>query len=234
MTKPLCIIVDDEEFALANLRDSIEELDMLEIERAYLDPDKFLVQVDQLKSEIIFLDLEMPINGVEVARKLKDKIVIFVSGFTERGYETFDVNAVDFVPKPIRVSRLKQAIEKAYGYLKPGTIVLKTQESKREEVSIDEIVFISTSEDDRRDKEIELNNGKKIVAKNVSMEELSKKLPKNIIQVHKSTMVNLDYAKKLLDTDTIGLVYSNDQKVKEINLGNSFREYFFAQKPQFK
>ena len=58
--KPLCILVDDETSALEALKDKIESLDLLEIERAFNDPDKFLVAVDSLSSQIVFLDMDMP------------------------------------------------------------------------------------------------------------------------------------------------------------------------------
>ena len=55
MSKPLCVLVDDERPSLSALKDAIEEIGLLEIENSFLNPDKFLTQVDQLKSDIIFL-----------------------------------------------------------------------------------------------------------------------------------------------------------------------------------
>lgn len=232
-SKPLCIIVDDEELGLSALRDSIEELGLLEIERAFLDPDQFLVQIDQLESKIIFLDMEMPIEGLEVASRLKDKLVIFVSGYVERGYKTFDVNAIDFVPKPIRQSKLKSATEKALGLLKPNTLVIKTQDTKREEFAPDIIYRIKTASDSR-DKEIFLLSGKTVLAKNVGFKELLDQLPVSFLQVNPGDVVNLDYVNKLLNTDTIGLDIPGMDKTIEITLGNNNRENFFQRKPQFR
>lgn len=232
-SKPLCVIVDDEEAGLASVRSNIEELGMLEIEKAFLDPDKFLVQLDQLESKIIFLDMEMPIEGLEVAAKLKDKLVIFVSGYVERGYMTFDVDAVDFVPKPIRQSRLKSAIEKALHLLKPDKIVVKSQDTKREEITPGHICCIKTAEDSR-DKEIILISGKTILAKNISFKELLHELPYSFLQVNPGALVNLDYVNKLIDTDTIGVELPGNDKILEITLGNNSRKSFFERKPQFK
>lgn len=233
-SKALCVIVDDEELGLSALRDNIEELGMLEIEKAFLDPDKFLVQIDQLESKIIFLDMEMPIEGIEVASKLKDKLIIFVSGYTERGYETFDVNAIDFVPKPIRQSKLKSAIEKALLRIKPNKLVVKSQDTKREEISPESIYHIRTSSTDSRDKEIFLLNGNTVLAKNIGFNELLDQLPVSFLQVNHGDIVNLDYVNKLLNTDTIGLDIPGGVRTIEITLGNSYRERFFQKKPQFR
>ncbi len=232
-SKPLCVIVDDEESGLAALRSNLEDLDLLEIEKAYLDPDKFLVQLHQLKAKIIFLDMEMPISGVEVAQALRDKHVIFVSGKTERGFEAFDVRAIDFVPKPIRQSRLKQAIEKALTLLKPEKIVVKSQDTKREEIAPEKICCIRTGSDSR-DKEIHLINGKTILAKNISFKELMDQLPNSFLQVNPGDVVNLDYVNKLLNSDTLGIQLPDSEKVIEITLGLNSREVFFQRKPQFK
>jgi DNA-binding LytR/AlgR family response regulator len=231
--KPLCVIVDDEEMGLANLRSSIEELNLLEIESAYLDPDKFLVEIDQLESKIIFLDMEMPISGIEVASKLKDKLVIFVSGYVERGYQTFEVNAIDFVPKPIRNSRLKVAIHKALTAIVPKMVVLKTQDAKREEVDPALIAFVKTA-DDSRDKKIHLSNGKVILAKNIKFDKVLALLPSYFLQVNPQYVVNVNFVNKRLDNDTIGLDLPNNSEVVYMTLGKSYQKAFFSHKPQLK
>lgn len=233
-SKPLCIIVDDEESGLSALRDNIEELGMLEIEKAFLDPDKFLVQIDQLEAKIIFLDMEMSVDGLEVASKLNDKLIIFVSGYVERGPDSYDVDAVYFVPKPIRQSKLKSAIEKALLRLKPDKLVVKSQDSKREEIAPESICLIKTGTKDSRDKEILLISGKTVTAKNIGFKELLDQLSDSFLQVNPSDVVNLDYVNKLLNIDTIGLEIPGIDKTIEISLGNNNRESFFQRKPQFR
>lgn len=232
-SKPLCVIVDDEESGLASVRSNIEALGLLEIEKAFLDPDKFLVQLDQLESKIIFLDLEMPIEGIEVAKALHNKLIIFVSGRTERGFKAFDVDPVDFVPKPIRQSRLKQAIEKALAMLKPEKIVIKSQDAKREEIAPERICCVRTGSDSR-DKEIYLTNGKSILAKNITFKELINQLPDSFLKVNPGDVVNLDYVNKRLNSDTLGIQLPDSDEVIEITLGLDSREAFFRRKPQFK
>lgn len=233
-SKPLCIIVDDEESGLSALRDNIEELGMLEIEKAFLDPDKFLVQIDQLESKIIFLDMEMPIEGLAVASKLKDKLIIFVSGYVERGYKTFDVNAIDFVPKPIRQSRLKQAIERALSKFKTDNLFVSSDKASKEEIDSNSIVYIRSVAGAPRDKEIILLTGKKIIAKEINFKTLLNDLPKHFIMVNRSAIVNLNYVNKKVDFETMKIDGLSDVEAIEFVIGENFKENFFKRKPGLK
>lgn len=235
MNKPFCILVDDEEASLRSLKNKIEELDLLEIEASFLDPDKFLVEIDRLKASIIFLDMEMPIMGDEIASKLEDKLVIFVSGHNELAYKAYNVNAVDFVQKPVRVSRLKEAIKKVLLQVdtkKLPVIVVKSQGSKKEEINAANILDIRSSENDSRDKEFRLLNGSTIVAKNINFKELTNQLPTHFLKVNPSQIVNVNHAKQLINADTIGLKHQGG--IIEVNLGDSYKEAFFESKPHFK
>ncbi len=235
MNKPLCVLVDDDESCLSALRSHIEELNLLTIERAFLDPDKFLVQLDKLDSDIIFLDMDMPISGIEVAQKLKNKYVIFVSGHKEQAYQAFDINAVDFVPKPIRQYRLKQSIDKVlliHEKKKANVLVVKTQDSKKEEINYTDIVYFESSEKDKRDKIIHLTKGNKILAKNIKFDDLSSKLSNDFLKVNKNNIVNLNHVTKLIQSDLIGVNHNNT--IKELTLSDSHKELFFNFKPHFK
>ncbi len=214
--KHQCVLVDDEEFALAALKGMIEELDILKVERAYLNPDRFLVDIDSLESKIIFLDLEMPIYGVEVASKLKNKQVIFVSGYTDKAYQTFDVNPVDFVPKPIRLSRLKTAIYKALSSIQTDKIVVKTLKAKRHEVALDEIAYIYTDKKgDSRNKIIHLVDGSTIDIANTKFIEILDQSSK-LLQVNPSAIVHIDQVVQVIDTDKADL----DNHANQLNPNN--------------
>lgn len=235
MTKPLCILVDDEEGALSALKSTIQDLDLLEIEKCYLDPDLFLTEIDSLSSEIIFLDMDMPIAGDEVARKLKNKKVIFVSGFIDKAIKGFDVNAIDFVQKPTSVSRLKEAIFKAIDKITINQklfLVIKSQNSKKEEITCDEICFIQGDEQDPRDKMIILKDTTEIKAKNINFDTLMKELPKYFLRVNQGCIINLNLVQSLIDSDTIGLKCGPNKR--QIDLSDTYKKDFFLAKPQFK
>lgn len=233
INKPLCCIIDDEESSLASLKDIIEEIDLLEVEQSFLDPDKFLIKVDKLQSKIIFLDMEMPITGLEVANKLKNKLIIFVSGHTDKAYQTYDVDAIDFVPKPIRASRVKIAIEKALKLVSTTTISLSTENASKEEILVSEIAFISTCKkeksEDPRDKKIQLTNGIIIKVKNTHLKSLLEMLPNCFIQINKSEIINIDAVHKRINSDTVEIEISGKPFV--FILGDKAKKQFFELKP---
>lgn len=232
-TKPLCVLVDDEDSSLALLKSKIEELNLLSVEQAYMDPDKFLANVSNLKSEIIFLDMEMSIDGSEVAKKLKNKKVIFVSGHKDLAYKAYDVEAIDFVPKPISTFRLKLAIEKAIKQVTTTFVVIKTEDAKKEEINYDSIIYISTHKTEKRDKDFHLTDGTTLRAKGIDISVLIAELPlERFCKINSSEIVNLSYVKKLLSADSIGV--SINSKIKELTISESCKETFFAQKPHLR
>jgi DNA-binding LytR/AlgR family response regulator len=231
--KPFCVIVDDEESSLALLKSKIEEIDLLEIEQSFLDPEKFLLNLSKLKSEIIFLDMEMPIDGDEVAKKLKNKKIIFVSGHKDLAYKAYDVDAIDFVPKPISTFRLKQAIEKAVKSITSTFVVIKTEDAKKEEINYDTIIYISTHKAEKRDKDFYLSDGTSVRAKGVDISDLIAELPSDkFCKINSSEIVNLSYVKKLLSSDSIGITINS--RIKELTLSESCKQIFFAQKPHLR
>ncbi|WP_324495974.1 LytTR family DNA-binding domain-containing protein [Haliscomenobacter sp.] len=112
------ILVDDEQDAL----------DILERDLANYCPDVVVIKqfrsaieakaaILELRPDLVFLDIEMPeIKGIDLAKSLKDEgfspAIIFVTAYPQFGAQAFEVDAVDFLLKPVESDRLKQAVEK--------------------------------------------------------------------------------------------------------------------------
>lgn len=112
------ILVDDEQ----------DELDVLERDLLNHCPDVVVIKkfrsaieakaaVPEIRPDLIFLDIEMPeIKGIDLAKSLKNEghssAIIFVTGYPQFGAQAFEVEAIDFLLKPVESDRLKQAIEK--------------------------------------------------------------------------------------------------------------------------
>ena len=124
--KPKCIILDDEELALDALRTKIEEINLLEIERAYLSADELLDDINDLEATIFFLDIEMEESnsGTEIAKKLKNKLVIFVSGYDRHIVDVVNVNPIAFVNY---LSKGLSLLCSFYDYLSTGLKILCIQ-----------------------------------------------------------------------------------------------------------
>jgi two-component system response regulator LytT len=117
--RPLrAVVVDDEPLAREELCYLLDGLDGIEVlSEAGNGPDA-LDAVARLLPDLVFLDVHMPgLTGFEVARKLADQdppvTIIFVTAYDQHAIEAFEVNAVDYLLKPVEATRLETALARA-------------------------------------------------------------------------------------------------------------------------
>ncbi len=185
-TRLKCLLLDDELLGLSYLKMLCEQLPELEVVKAFNNPETFMKEVQRLEFDLCILDIEMPeINGLQVANLLNGKPVIFTTAYTEYAAEAFDLNAVDFVKKPVRIERLQQAVQKAIfrnQKLAPGTarqyVQLNTDQGKAL-LFFDQLCYVRVSDMDSRDKVACLAGGEIITLKNITFEKLIGMLPSN-------------------------------------------------------
>ena len=119
-TKLKCLLLDDELPGLSYLKLLCEQIPELELVRAFNDPEVFLKEFPELDFDLCILDIEMPgISGIQLAAILKDKPVIFTTAYKDYATDAFDLNAIDYVVKPVKFERLKQAVNKAIQRINP-------------------------------------------------------------------------------------------------------------------
>ncbi len=111
------MIVDDEEFNLLEIEELIKATSDLEIVGSFLNPCQALEASKRLKPDIVFLDIEMPgISGLELSEKLLEinplMKIVFITAYSQYAVEAFEVNAVDYVLKPIRKERFNKALKR--------------------------------------------------------------------------------------------------------------------------
>jgi DNA-binding LytR/AlgR family response regulator len=109
-----CIIVDDEELARGLLKSYIAKIDFLELAGSFENP---LDAINCLKTEdikLVFLDIQMPeIKGTDFAKLVPPQTkIIFTTAYSEYALEGFDLNAIDYLLKPIKFERFLQAVQK--------------------------------------------------------------------------------------------------------------------------
>src|SRR5271170_1693940 len=118
------LIADDEPIAREILREHVEAIPSLEIAGEASTGMETLARIIDLKPDIVLLDLQMPgMDGLTVVRSLRGErrpLIIFVTAFEKHALEAFDVDAVDYLLKPIRRERLERAIAKAERQLRAG------------------------------------------------------------------------------------------------------------------
>jgi two-component system LytT family response regulator len=111
------LIVDDEPIARRVLREELEAVPEVKIVGEAENGRQALERIAELKPDLVFLDLQMPVmGGFEVVRNLgggKLPVIVIVTAFDQHAIEAFDAGAVDYLLKPVREIRLRKALERA-------------------------------------------------------------------------------------------------------------------------
>jgi two-component system, LytTR family, response regulator len=230
MSKIRCLILDDELPGLTYLRMLCEQLSYVDVVKCFDSSQEFIEESRNIDFDVCLLDINMPgVNGLEVAKALKDKYIIFVSAFPEFAVNAFELDAVDFIKKPVVRDRLEKALAKAskrilenpseIDYFKWNTNLGKSI------VFFDDIFYVSTSEVDKRDKVAYMVGGRTLLLKNITLEKLMSFLPSiSFMQINKSEIVS----KKAVQAHSANeiILKAPDQKPPVITLGEAYRKAF--------
>jgi two-component system, LytTR family, response regulator LytT len=112
------VLVDDEQLARDELRYLLGQIDGIEVVAQAGDGVEAVATIKRLQPDVVFLDVQMPgLTGFEVARRMiEDQLsshIIFVTAFDQHAIEAFEVNAVDYLLKPVDLNRLEVALQRA-------------------------------------------------------------------------------------------------------------------------
>jgi DNA-binding LytR/AlgR family response regulator len=231
-TKLRCLLLDDELPGLTYLKMLCEQIPDLEVVKAFDNPIKFLNELPNLEFDLCILDIEMPeMNGLQVANLIQGKPVIFTTAYTDHAAEAFDIDAIDYVRKPIRMERLQQAIEKAKIRLnqqgaEKQFIQLNTDKGKAI-IFFEQLAYIKASDVDNRDKIAQLMDGSTIVLKNISFQSLIALLPTdNFVQINKKEVIALKIVQLFSFDEITTTVFVDGKNPLRLILGEVYREEF--------
>ncbi|TGA97949.1 response regulator [Sporolactobacillus shoreae] len=109
------IVVDDEKLACKQLSKMLQETGAFETVRTYTDPEEALDDVKKTQPDVAFLDIEMPeMSGIELAEALQSERaqiqIAFTTAYNEFAIQAFELNAIDYVLKPIMKKRLEKTV----------------------------------------------------------------------------------------------------------------------------
>lgn len=195
-TKTKCILLDDELPGLTYLKMLCEQVEGLEVVKAFANPLKFIEELPNLDFDFCILDIEMPgLNGLEVAQLLGKKPIIFTTAYKEYAAEAYDLEAIDYVRKPIQKERFEKAVSKAITLITERKvnrqyIQLNTDKGKTL-LFFHQILFITSAEKDKRDKIARLEDGKTLTLKNISYHQLLALLPPDFCRINKKEIIAL-------------------------------------------
>ena len=210
--KPItCIIVDDEPLAVRLLESYVEKTPDLELMASFTDSINAINAIKTQKPDLIFLDIQMPnIDGMELAHSLPEETrVIFTTAFKEYAFESYEVNALDFLLKPVRYNKFLAAVEKARKlYQQPSapqpqqqTTLFIRVEGEWRNVTIDQITYVNGMKDYVM---FYLDNEPKPLITHLTMKAVEEMLPKEkFLRVHRSYIVAVDKIQKVDRNDCI-------------------------------
>jgi two-component system LytT family response regulator len=136
MSKTLrCVVIDDEPLAIALIKTYIEVSPTLSYLNDFEDAIAAAEYLNLNQVDLLFLDINMPdISGIDLYRSLVNKpMVIFTTAYKNYAYDGFELNAIDYLLKPIEYIRFKKAVNKAFEYY---------QHQNKIEVDHDESIFV--------------------------------------------------------------------------------------------
>lgn len=215
-TKIRCLLLDDELPGLTYLKMLCEQIDDLEVVKAYNSPEILLNEWESMDFDLLISDIEMPsINGLQVADAIKGKAIIFTTAYKNFAVDAFEKDAVDYVVKPVKRERLEQAVQKVVARMsKPVETVKQIQlntDKGKALINVAKVFCVVTSNIDSRDKILFLNDGSKITVKNFSFEKLLELLPADqFCRINKKAIIALKHVQFYShDEITADIIYTD-------------------------
>jgi two-component system LytT family response regulator/two-component system response regulator LytT len=237
--------VDDEQLARDDLCFLLEQLGGIEVVGQAGNGLEGLSTIEALSPDLVFLDVQMPgMTGFEVARRLLDREpacqIVFVTAYDQYAIEAFEVNAVDYLLKPIEQARLEQALHRVARRISSDHPVneqlakilriVGERQSRRDQMAIkvenryllvkaDDIIFASLTGDT-------IN----VVTTNLAgtsnyrtLDELQARLDPDVFwRVHRSHLVNITKIKEIVPWFSRNYILRmNDSKATEIPVSRS-------------
>ena len=209
-----CLIVDDESMARKLLEENIRQVPFLELVGMSKNPFEAMQVLQEQAIDLMFLDIQMPgMLGTKFLQSLREKpMVIFVTAYANYAVESYDLDVVDYLMKPVSMERFTKAAYKALEE-KHKLLAISAPPSVSEPIATKEeentpdyffvnveyslvkipIKDISHVESMKDYVKIFLTTAKKPILTKSTLKAIEEKLPsKGFMRVHKSFIVNLD------------------------------------------
>ncbi len=202
-----CIAIDDEPLALEIIRDYIKRVPFLKLLRTFDNAIECIDFLRKNKVDLMFLDIEMEsLTGIQLIHALKERPeVIFITAYDSYAIEGFELDAADYLLKPVSFERFVKSVDRVYNQIvaregkqkeagippdlhASGRYIFVKTENRLQKIAVDDILYVEGQGDYLR-----------IIAKTMKVmtlqnfRKLEAVLPAgNFIRVHKSYLVALD------------------------------------------
>lgn len=200
-----CVIIDDEPLALNLLQQYVSELPALQLVQRFDDAVAGKAFLENNNIDLLFIDINMPdVKGTDLVRSLREKpLVIFTTAYKNHALEGFELDAVDYLVKPVEFDRFAKAVQKASAYFRSmkATAVGDENLFVRSEYQLikipySDIAYIESLEDYLK---IHLSNGRPVMTL-MTMKAVLDKLPSSLFtRIHRSYIVPLSRIKSVVN-----------------------------------
>ncbi|WP_417444751.1 LytR/AlgR family response regulator transcription factor [Joostella sp.] len=234
-----CIIIDDEPLAIDLIKEYCGKLDFIDVVGVFTNALDAIVTIKERNVDLIFSDIEMPqINGIDFINSLDNKpLFIFTTAYSQYAVEGFELNAVDYLVKPIPYHRFIKAVSRAKEIIanKNSTMTTNVFSSTGDQKLENDYIFIKADyENVKVDLEdikyiqglkdylkVHINGTNKPILTLMSFKELLSKLPeKEFVRIHRSFVINVPFVKT---------IQKNKVVIDDIRIpiGDSYKEEFY-------
>lgn len=227
-----CIILDDEEISIRQLRNYIEKVSTLTLKTYFTDPNEALLYLESEKVDVIFLDMEMPnysIDGLDFIRIVgNSQHYVFTTAYPEYALPSYEYNAIDFLHKPFSFERFTKAVQRVKQLLEvttkdesaeTTTYTFVRGEGKLQRVDFDDICWIESERNG-----IWFYTETNRFNSAITISDIKASLPHHqFVRIHKSYIIAINKA------ETIGkdmVFIRREGKLQEIPIGDAFRKDF--------
>ena len=222
-----CIAIDDEPLALSIIENFCSKIPFLQLQKSFTDTSEAAKFLRKFPVDLVFLDIQMPdMLGTEFYRThAKDKMVIFTTAYSEYAVEGFDLNALDYLLKPIEFKRFEQAANKSQDYFnylhqshqKEQQYLYVRSEYSLVKIAFADILYIETLDDYLK---IHLKDKKTVLTKMNLKNIMAKLNPQEFVRPHRSYIVPVSRIESVRGkTLSLGDI--------EIPIGIKYEEDFF-------
>ena len=228
-----CIIIDDEPLAREGMQILIAKMPNLNLIGSFSNTFSASKVLREKKIDLIFLDINMPeMNGLDFAKSLtKSPMIIFATAYPQYAIDSYELDAVDYLLKPVRFERFVKAVNKAQDY----TNLIDSKDASENQIEniTDNFIFIKSDRkffkihffeilyiEGLKDYAIIHTKERKIITA-MNLKTIFESLPaKEFIRISKSFIVNIKY---ILSFDNYNVYLTNNA---ELPIGNSFKDGF--------
>ncbi|MEM8999456.1 MAG: LytTR family DNA-binding domain-containing protein [Bacteroidota bacterium] len=230
-----CVIIDDEPLALGIIKSYCQDLGGLTVIGSFTNPLEAIDIISKENIDLVFLDIEMPqINGIDFIKTIEKKpFFIFTTAYPQYAIEGFELNAVDYLVKPIPFSRFVKAINRvkelhelkntgttntvpAAGETNTSQFIFVKSDYDNIRINLHDIKYIQGLKDYLK---IHTNDTRPILTLMNFKDILTKLSPNEFLRVHRSFIVNINR----IDSIQRSKIVIDDIRIP---IGDSYKDEF--------